>query len=246
VTTIMELDKAKLFLAAQPEEGNAALAHFRALAKELGIWLHVGSMSVVVGPEKLANRAFLIAPTGAVAARYDKIHMFDVDLPNGEKYRESRTFVPGSKAVLAELPWGKLGITICYDLRFPHLYRTLAKAGATMLAIPAAFTVPTGEAHWHALMRARAIETECFVMTAAQAGTHENGRKTYGHSLVVAPWGEVIAEAKESVPSVVLAELDLGAVAAARSKVPSLDHDRAFELQTFPMPASIAATKVVA
>jgi predicted amidohydrolase len=172
--------------------------------------------------------------------------MFDVDLPNGEKYRESRTYMPGSKAVLADLPWGKLGITICYDLRFPHLYRTLAKAGASMLAIPSAFAVPTGEAHWHTLMRARAIESGCYVMAAAQAGTHETGRKTFGHSLVVAPWGEVIAEAKESVPAVVLAELDMAAVAAARGKVPSIDHDRAFDLVTAPMPVSLDTSKVVA
>jgi len=229
VTTLMEMDRAKLFLAMQEEEGNAALAHFRALARELGIWLHIGSMGVLVRPDRIANRAFLIAPDGRVTARYDKIHMFDVDLPNGEKYRESRNFEPGSKAVIADLPWGRLGITICYDLRFPGLYRSLAKGGARLIAIPAAFTVPTGEAHWHVLMRARAIETQCFVLAAAQAGTHENGRKTYGHSLVVAPWGEVIAEGDGATPSVITADIDLALVEAARGRVPSLEHDRAFE-----------------
>ncbi len=228
ITTLMETDRAKLFVATRPEEGNPAIAHFRSIARELKIWLHVGSMGVALSPEKIANRAILISPDGVVTARYDKIHMFDVDLPNGEKYRESRNFAPGDVAVLADLPWGKLGLTICYDMRFPGLYRALAHAGATMIAVPAAFTVPTGKAHWHTLLRARAIETQCFVFAAAQAGTHANGRQTYGHSLVISPWGEILAEADGVHPMVITAEIDMAAVEEARSRVPSLTHDRAF------------------
>ena len=243
VTTLMELDRAKLFVAMQPEEGNAAIAHFRGLARELKIWLHVGSMGVLVKPDKIANRALLISPEGAITARYDKIHMFDVDLPNGEKYRESRNFEPGGKAVVADLPWGRLGITICYDLRFPGLYRALAKGGASFIAIPAAFTVPTGQAHWHVLMRARAIEAQCFVLAAAQAGTHENCRGTFGHSLVVAPWGEVLAEGDGETASVIMADIDTARVAEARRRVPSLEHDRPFELPaSAPKPTFQAAS----
>ncbi len=230
VTTQMERDRDKLLVETRPEEGNTALAHFRTLARELKIWLHIGSMAVAVGEGKLANRAILIGPTGAIAARYDKIHMFDVQLPNGEHYRESRNFRPGTEAVVADLPWGKLGLTICYDLRFAALYRTLAQAGAEILAIPSAFTKPTGQAHWHALMRARAIETGCYVLAAAQAGKHENGRDTFGHSLVVSPWGEIIAEAGIE-PGVIYADIDLSRVAEARAQVPSLSHDQSFTLQ---------------
>ncbi len=228
ITTLMETDRAKLFVATRPEQGNPAIAHFRGLARELKIWLHVGSMGVAISPGKIANRAILISPEGVVTARYDKIHMFDVDLPNGEKYRESRNFAPGDTAVLADLPWGKLGLTICYDMRFPGLYRALAHAGATMIAVPAAFTVPTGKAHWHTLLRARAIETQCFVFAAAQAGTHANGRQTFGHSLVISPWGEILAEADGVHPMVITADIDLALVDEARSRVPSLTHDRAF------------------
>jgi deaminated glutathione amidase len=229
VTTLMEPDKAKLFVATRPEEGNPALAHFRSLARELHIWLHIGSMGVSVGADKLANRSILIAPSGAVVARYDKLHMFDVQLANGETYRESANFAPGAEAVLADLPWGRLGMTVCYDLRFPALYRGLAQAGAQMIAIPAAFTQPTGEAHWHVLMRARAIENGCFVMAAAQTGLHENGRKTYGHSLIVAPWGEVLADAGVET-GIITADIDMAAVAIARQRVPSLTHDRTFSI----------------
>jgi predicted amidohydrolase len=229
VTTLMELDRARLFAATRPEDGNPSLARFRALARDLELWLHVGSMGILVKPDKIANRSFLIAPDGAIAARYDKIHMFDVQLPGGESYRESRNFESGRTAVLVDTPWGPLGLTVCYDLRFPHLYRALAKGGARLIAIPSAFTIPTGEAHWHTLLRARAIETQCFVLAAAQGGKHESGRGTYGHSLVVGPWGEIIAESGTE-PGVLLAELDLAAVDAARSKVPSLEHDRPFEL----------------
>lgn len=229
ITTLMETDRAKLFAAVQPEEGNTAIAAFSALAKDLRIWLHIGSMAVLAGDGRIANRGLLFAPSGQIAARFDKIHMFDVSLPNGEVYRESKSYSPGSEAVLAALPWCNLGMTICYDLRFPYLYRALAKAGADILAIPASFTVPTGKAHWHVLMRARAIENGCFVIAAAQAGRHEVGRDTYGHSLVVSPWGEIVAEAGVEV-GVTIADLNLAEIQEARQRVPSLQHDREFTL----------------
>lgn len=241
VTTQMERDRAKQMIETRPEAGNPSLAHFQTVARELKIWLHIGSMAVAVDNGQMANRAFLIGPTGAIAAKYDKIHMFDVALPNGETYRESKMFRPGSEAVLADVAISdsvhvKLGMTICYDLRFPGLYRALAQAGAQVLAIPAAFTKPTGEAHWLTLMRARAIENGCYVIAAAQAGKHENGRETYGHSVVVAPWGEVVAEAG-SEPGVMFAEIDLGKVIEARTQVPSLLHDRKFSVQTAALPS---------
>jgi deaminated glutathione amidase len=230
VTTLMERDHARLFVETRHYEGNPALAHFRALARELKIWLHIGSMGVTVAPDKIANRSVLINPEGVITATYDKIHMFDVDLAGGESYKESRNFRPGNQAVIADLPWGAMGLTICYDMRFPVLYRVLAHGGAKFIAVPAAFTVPTGKAHWHALLRARAIETQCFVLAAAQAGTHENGRATYGHSLIISPWGEILAEGDASTPSVVTADIDLALVDDARGKVPSLTHDREFTL----------------
>jgi deaminated glutathione amidase len=230
VTVLMERDSSRLFVATRPEDGNPALAHFRSLARELKIWLHIGSMGIAVSPDKIANRAFLISPGGVIMARYDKIHMFDVDLPGGETYRESKNYRPGDQAVVADLPWGPLGITICYDMRFPVLYRVLAHGGAKFIAVPSAFTVPTGKAHWHALLRARAIETQCFVFAAAQAGTHEGGRQTYGHSLVISPWGEILAEGDGETPSIITADIDVGLVDAAREKVPSLTHDRVFKL----------------
>jgi predicted amidohydrolase len=184
---------------------------------------------VKVAPDRAANRSFLIDPRGDIVARYDKIHMFDVDLAGGETYRESRSYRPGETAVVSDLPWGRIGLTICYDLRFPSLYRALAEAGASFLAIPSAFTQQTGEAHWHVLNRARAIENGCYVFAAAQAGRHENGRETFGHSLVVDPWGRVIAEGGVE-PGVVLVDIDPAAVAAARGRVPSLQHGRRFEL----------------
>jgi predicted amidohydrolase len=228
MTNIMELERERLFTWTKPEDGNPSLAHFRALARELGIWLQIGSMSIKLSEEKLANRAFLISPEGAVTARYDKIHMFDVSLPNGETYRESRRYVSGKDVVVAPLPWGGLGITICYDMRFPAVYRALAKAGADFLTMPSAFTKQTGEAHWHILLRARAIEAQCYVFAAAQGGKHENGRETYGHSLIVDPWGRIVAEAKGVEPGVVVAEIDPAKVADARQRLPSLEHDRPF------------------
>jgi deaminated glutathione amidase len=214
---------------AKTERDHPMLAAFRDLARDTQAWLLLGSIVVRDGADdaRLANRSFLIAPDGAVAQRYDKIHMFDVALQGGESYRESTAFRPGEAAILAPLPWGVLGMTVCYDLRFPHLYRALAQAGAEFLAVPSAFTVPTGRAHWHVLLRARAIENFCFVFAPAQCGEHAEGRRTYGHSLIIAPWGEILAEAGEE-PGVILAWIDPAKVAEARRAVPSLEHDRPF------------------
>jgi deaminated glutathione amidase len=229
MTNIMEVKRERLFSTIVAEEQDTSLATFRELARKLGIYIHVGSLAIKAGHERAANRAFLIDPRGEIAARYDKIHMFDVDLSGGESYRESRTYRAGELAVLSDLPWGRLGVTICYDLRFPALYRALAEAGATMLAIPSAFTKQTGEAHWHVLNRARAIENGCFVFAAAQGGKHENGRETFGHSLIVDPWGRILAEGATE-PGVVMAEIDIGEVAKARARIPSLQHGRRFEI----------------
>ena len=212
--------------AAVSEADHPALAAFRDLAREIGVWLLAGSLAVRHG-EKLANRSLLIDPRGDVVARYDKIHMFDVDLPGGESYRESKNYAHGDAARLARTPWGPLGLTICYDMRFAHLYRTLAQAGAALFTVPSAFTRPTGRAHWHVLLRARAIETGGFVIAPAQCGTHYGKRQTYGHSLIVDPWGEVLAEAGQE-PGVIVAEIDMSRVAEARAMVPSLEHDRAY------------------
>ncbi|MEQ9145668.1 MAG: carbon-nitrogen hydrolase family protein [Parvibaculaceae bacterium] len=227
-TALMELGAKRLFANIVSEDDDRALKAFRALAAELKVHLLIGSLALKVADDKAVNRSFLLTPDGEVAARYDKIHMFDVDLGNGEAYRESKNYRAGDQAVVAALPWGGLGMTVCYDLRFPSLYRTLAQAGASFLTVPSAFTRGTGEAHWHVLLRSRAIEAGCFVIAPAQGGTHENGRETYGHSLIVAPWGEVLAEAGED-PCVIFAEIDPARVAEARSKVPSLKHDRAIK-----------------
>jgi len=229
MTNIMEAKRTRLFSTIVVEEQDTSLAVFRELARKLGIYVHVGSLAIKAGPERAANRAFVIDPRGEIAARYDKIHMFDVDLESGESYRESRTYRPGELAVLADMPWGRLGVTICYDLRFPALYRALAEAGATMLAIPSAFTRQTGEAHWHILNTARAIENGCYVFAAAQGGKHENGRETFGHSLIVDPWGRILAEGGTE-PGVVMAEIDISEVAKARARIPSLEHGRRFEI----------------
>jgi predicted amidohydrolase len=227
---------------ARDEANHPVLAALREVARETGVWLLIGSLAVDLSQEgepRLANRSYLLDPGGAVVARYDKIHMFDVDLAGGESYRESNAFRPGGRAVLAETPWGVLGMTVCYDLRFPHLYRALAQADADFLAIPSAFTVPTGKAHWHVLLRARAIENGCFVFAPAQWGEHAEGRRTYGHSLIVDPWGEVLADAGEGV-GIVTARIDPAAIAKARRMVPSLQHDRPFtqpELAARPLAA---------
>jgi predicted amidohydrolase len=192
------------------------------------VWLLIGSLAIKVSDTKTANRSFLIDPKGRIAARYNKIHLFDVDLPSGETYRESNTVAGGGRAVLADLPWGKIGLTICYDLRFPQLYRALAQKGAFLLTVPSAFTETTGKAHWHVLLRARAIENGAFVIAPAQGGIHANGRATYGHSLIVAPWGEILAEAGTE-PGIIVADIDPARVADARGRVPNLRHDRPFE-----------------
>jgi predicted amidohydrolase len=229
MTNIMEVKRERLFSTIVDEDADATLAAMRELARSLGLHLHIGSLAIKVAPQRAANRAFLIDPHGDIATRYDKIHMFDVDLAGGESYRESRNYRPGEIAVAADLPWGRLGITICYDLRFPALYRALAEAGATMLAVPSAFTRQTGEAHWHVLLRARAIENGCFVLAAAQGGKHENGRETFGHSLIVDPWGRILAEGGTE-PGVVMGTIDLAEVADARGRIPSLQHGRRFEI----------------
>ena len=229
MTNILAAKREQLFAVVVEEEKDTSLATMRELARKLGIYIHIGSLAIKISNDRAANRSFLIDPKGDVAARYDKIHMFDVDLADGESYRESRNYRPGELAVLADLPWGRLGLTVCYDLRFPALYRALAEAGATMLAIPSAFTKQTGEAHWHVLMRSRAIENGSFVFAAAQGGKHENGRETYGHSLVVDPWGRIVAEGGTE-PGIVMAEIDLAEVAKARARIPSLQHGRRFEI----------------
>ena len=223
--SMMEPKRRLVLEKATDESSDRALQSFRDLAKETGCWLLAGSLIIKIEKERCANRSFLINPDGRVVARYDKAHMFDVDIGEGESYKESRTYQPGTRVVVADLPWGKLGMTVCYDMRFPYLYRTLAHAGATLLTVPSAFTRPTGRAHWHTLLRARAIETGCFVFAPAQCGEHPGGRTTYGHSLIISPWGEILAEAGEE-PGVVLANIDMTCVTQARTKVPSLTHDR--------------------
>jgi predicted amidohydrolase len=229
MTNLLELDRDLLVAAIKPEADDAGVTQFRFLARELGIWLHIGSLALIGERGRPVNRSLLISPEGRIDARYDKIHMFDVDLPNGETYRESGNYEPGREAVVATLPWGQLGMTICYDLRFPHLHRALAKAGARFLAVPAAFTKPTGLAHWHTLLRARAIENQCYVFAAGQGGCNENGRETFGHSLVISPWGEVLAEA-DVQPTVTFADVELQRLEDVRRQVPSLRHDRPFDV----------------
>jgi predicted amidohydrolase len=222
---------------ARPEAEDPFLAGIRDLARETGAWILVGSLVIdpagepdaEAGEERLANRSFLIDAAGGIVARYDKIHMFDIDLPGGESYRESNAYRPGGPTVVAETPWGRLGMSVCYDVRFPYLYRALAQAGADFLAVPSVFTVPTGRAHWHVLLRARAIENGCFVFAPAQWGEHAGGRRSYGHSLIVDPWGEVLADGGEGT-GIVTAQIDPERIAKARGMVPSLQHDRGFTL----------------
>jgi predicted amidohydrolase len=212
-------------------EDDALVEAAAGWAKDLGVSILIGSALVTSGhsgDDRAANRAILINDQGRITKTYDKVHTYDVDLPTGERWRESAGVRPGEGAALADLAWGKLGLTICYDLRFPHLFRTLAKAGASVIAVPSAFTVPTGQAHWEVLLRARAIETGCYILAPAQGGTHEDGRVTWGHSMVVDPWGEVIAQLDHDAPGLLFAELDLSAVDRARQAVPQLSHDRDF------------------
>ncbi len=208
------------------ESGDPVLAAVRQAAAERGIWVHLGSLALTGGDGgRLVNRGFVIDDKGAIRTRYDKIHLFDVDLPTGESWRESAAYAPGERSVIAVTPWAKIGLSICYDMRFPDLYRALSNAGAEILAVPAAFTVPTGKAHWHVLLRARAIEAGAFVIAAAQSGEHEDGRATYGHSLVVDPWGDVLLDMGEG-EGVGFADLDMARLADVRARVPALHHRR--------------------
>jgi deaminated glutathione amidase len=230
MTSLVDRERGAMRAKVGGEEDDPTLAALREVARERGIVVHLGSIAVRNG-DRIANRAFLIDGTGAIVARYDKVHLFDVDLPNGESWRESATYSGGDEAVLAPTPWGLLGLSICYDLRFPALYRALAEAGAAFLSAPACFTRQTGEAHWHVLQRARAIETGSFMISAAQGGTHEDGRETFGHSLVVDPWGRVLAEGGTE-PGVILAEIDPAQVAEARGRIPALKNARPFTVAT--------------
>lgn len=230
VVALIQPDRARLRAETPVEADHPALARFVDLAREIATWLLVGSIAVKAeGEERLANRSFLLGPDGSIRARYDKIHMFDVDLDGGESFRESDTYRPGYDTAVTDLPWGRLGMTICYDVRFPELYRNLARAGADFLSVPSAFTQRTGEAHWHVLLRARAIETGAFVFAPAQCGTHAGGRQSYGHSLIVSPWGEVLANGGTEI-GFVAAEIDPDAVAAARRSIPSLQQDRDYAM----------------
>ena len=230
VANVFEPDKERLKAICKTEAEDISVHGYSVLAKELGIHLHAGSFALKGETGKLANRSLLFGPDGKIIARYDKIHLFDIDLPSGESHRESATYQPGEYAVTAKLPFAKLGLAICYDMRFPFLFNALAKAGANVLTVPAAFTVPTGLAHWHVLLRARAIETGSFVLSAAQGGKHECGRSTFGHSIAISPWGEILAEAGTD-PGVFMVEIDPEQSAATRARIPALVHARTFTLK---------------
>lgn len=230
MTNIIEPDRERLKAFAKLEAEDESVAGFAELARRLGLWLNIGSLALKGAAEKLVNRSLLFSPRGGIVARYDKIHLFDVDLPDGQSLRESHAYEAGCRMCVSKLPWAKVGMTICYDVRFPALYSKLARSGAEVVTVPSAFTVPTGRAHWHVLMRARAIETGCFVLAAAQGGRHESGRETFGHSLAVSPWGEVLAEAG-SEPGVFTVEIDVAQVAEARRRIPALQHKRPFTLK---------------
>ena len=229
MTGALMRDKSGLRAILRPESTDLVAASASSLARELGIHVHVGSTAILLDDGKVANRGLLFGPDGLLVTRYDKIHMFDVDLDNGESWRESSAYEPGKEAVVADTALGKLGFAICYDLRFPQLFRAEALAGAEILTVPAAFTRQTGLAHWHVLLRARAIENGAFVVASAQGGKHEDGRETFGHSLIIDPWGRILAEGGTE-PGVIFADIDPAEVVAARSKVPSLQHGRRFEL----------------
>jgi deaminated glutathione amidase len=229
MTNIFEPDRERLKAVVMAEAEDSSVHGFVELAAKLKIWLHLGSMALKGADGKLVNRTLLLNPKGEIVARYDKIHLFDVDLPNGDTYRESETYTGGTEAVKVDVPFCSLGLSICYDVRQPALYHTLAKAGANVMLVPAAFTVPTGKAHWHVLLRARAIETGSYVIAAAQGGVHDSGRETWGHSKVVDPWGKVIAEAGVD-PEYLLFEIDPAESAAARARIPALVHAREFTL----------------
>ena len=227
---LLDKDRERLFANVRGEEDDVVLAAMRAEAKARGVWIALGSLAIrpEEGAERLVNRSFLIDAEGGIAARYDKIHLFDVDLGEGERYGESRAYRPGERAAIADTPVGRLGLSICYDMRFPKLYETLSEAGADVLAVPAAFTRPTGEAHWHLLLRSRAVENTAFVVAAAQTGEHVDGRATYGHSLVVDPWGEVLLDMGTAAGHATC-DIDLAKVADVRRRLPSRDHRRHIE-----------------
>ncbi|MGE0093163.1 MAG: carbon-nitrogen hydrolase family protein [Alphaproteobacteria bacterium] len=233
--TLVDRSRKRMLAKVRAEADHPAIPAFQEMARETGAWLLAGSLTIKLDDEHVANRSYLFDAQGAVVARYDKIHMFDVDLKGGDSYRESATVRSGTDAVITPTPWGLLGMTVCYDLRFASLYRALAQAGASFLTVPAAFTAFTGKAHWHVLLRARAIETGCFVIAPAQVGKHEDGRETYGHSLVVAPWGEILSDGGDQV-GVTTAVIDTARIEEARGMVPSLTHDRAFKT---PRPATV-------
>jgi predicted amidohydrolase len=229
-TLRLDRDRDRMLAAVGPEKGDAELLAWGRTAQELGVWLLLGSGAIATGAGKVYNRSFLFNPAGKIAARYDKINLFDVSLGGGETYRESETVEGGAKAVLVEGPMGaKIGMTICYDLRFAPLYSALARAGAEIITVPSAFTAPTGQAHWETLLRARAIETHAFVIAPAQGGRHEDGRITWGHSMIVDPWGKVLAALPHDEPGFIVADLDLDSVAAARAKIPAWQGGRDFE-----------------
>ena len=240
MTNILEPDRERLRALARIESEDGSVAGFSALARRLGLWLNIGSLALRGEGDRLVNRSLLFSPDGAVAARYDKIHLFDVDLPSGESLRESQAYDGGASATLAPTPFGGLGMTICYDLRFPALYRSLARSGAEFITVPSAFTVPTGQAHWHVLLRARAIDTGCFVLAAAQGGRHESGRETYGHSLAVSPWGDVLAEGGTG-PEVLMIEIDRSLVEESRRRIPALANSRVFDLVNLNSPSPVAS-----
>jgi deaminated glutathione amidase len=230
MTGLLVRERAELFAKVHSEKDDALVAEAANLAKTYGIHLHIGSTAILRDDGKIANRAFLFGPDGAIITTYDKIHMFDVDLDDGESWRESATYEPGNRAVVASTAFGQLGFAICYDLRFPHLFREEALAGAEILTAPAAFTKQTGQAHWHALLRSRALENGAFLVSAAQAGLHEDGRETFGHSMIVSPWGHMMAVANGSEPETIFADIDLSEVITARRKIPNLKNTRAFSL----------------
>lgn len=231
MTNVLEKSRERLLAGISPQSSDPSLARFRALARELGIVLHLGSLAILLPGDRVANRAFVIDAMGEVVATYDKLHMFDVDLGGGEVYRESSLYEAGSNAAVADVGFAKIGVSICYDVRFPHLYRALGRAGANLLAVPAVFTRITGEAHWEVLLRARAIECGAFVVAAAQGGEHENGRATWGHSMIVGPWGTVMATLDDE-PGFVVADIDPGESRRARARIPALMHDRPFRVVT--------------
>ncbi|ANG97959.1 nitrilase [Brucella pseudogrignonensis] len=231
MTGALMRDRAALFASLRDENEDLVFKAASALAKKHGIFLHIGSTAIAAGDGKIANRGGIFAPSGEKIATYDKVHMFDVDLDNGESWRESATYEPGKETVIAELPFAKVGMAVCYDIRFPQLFRAQALAGANVITGPAAFTRQTGEAHWHVLQRARAIENGAFLISAAQGGVHEDGRETYGHSLIVSPWGKVLAEAAHDEPGVIVTDIDVSESTAARAKVPNLKNAREFSVK---------------